>query len=198
MTNVSRGRAAAIVTVLGALILLTTLPSWVSGTAPTATGDLPVAAAGTTASPTTASIGLVILAAGLLLGLAGRAARIGALIAVMGGGVLAAVTIIGFLREPEVVARAAAAEATSVRAINLPVTVTVWPYVAMTILVVAIGAAAWLITHLGAWASVGRRYQRAADDRPEPTRAAKKDPQVELRRQTIDDWDAISRGEDPT
>lgn len=198
MTRVSRGTAAVVVAALGALVLVSALPTWVTGTTPTATGDLAVRVSGTAASPTTASIGLVIVAAGLLLGLAGRGMRIFALLAVIAGGAVAAGAVIIMLQQPEIVARAAAAEITSVRAINLPVGVTLWPYVSVVVLALAVAVAVWLITHLGTWASVGRRYETAGRTPVAAQGETIADQRVRARRKVMDDWDAISRGEDPT
>src|SRR5690625_3018415 len=124
MAKFTRGAATMTTAIIGALVLLTTLPTWVRATTPTATGDLAVSAGGTTASPATASVGLVIIAAALVLGLAGKAARVGALVVVIVGSIGAAVTIVTFLAAPDVVAASAAAEITSVRAINEPVAIT--------------------------------------------------------------------------
>lgn len=193
-------RAASTITTaaIGVLVLLTTLPTWVRGTTPTATGDLPVTAAGTTAAPAAASVGLVIVAAALVLSLAGRAVRIGALIAVIIGSVGAAATVVSFLSTPEVVAASAAVEVTSVRAINTPVSVTPWPYLSLAALAAGALAGVWLITHLGTWQAVGRRYDVAPAGAAVVEAEVPEDPQTRARRQAMDDWDAITRGEDPT
>ncbi len=198
MAKLTRATSSLTTAAIGALVLLTTLPAWVRGTTPTATGDLPVSAAGTTAAPAAASVGLVIIAAGLVLSLAGRAVRVGALVAVIIGSAGAAATVVSFLANPEVVAASAAVEVTSVRAINSPVSVTIWPYVSLAMLALGAVAGLWLVTHLGSWQSVGRRYERETSS-SRPARAdLGTDPQTRARRRAMDDWDAISRGEDPT
>lgn len=196
MAKIGRGAAAGSTALTGAAVLLTTLPTWVHATTPTATGDLAVSAAGTAAAPVAVSVGLVVIAAGLALALAGRAVRVVALFVVIAGGVGAGTTVVGFLRAPQAVAASAAADVTAVRAINTPVTVTFWPYASLAALLLAVGVAAWLLLHLGHWQEVGRRYQPAERaPRSEPGPAT---PQGHARRQAMDDWDAISRGEDPT
>jgi len=197
MANLSRGAATVTTALLGAIVLLTTLPTWVRATTPTATGDLPVTVSGTSAAPAAASVGLVIIAAALVLGLAGKAVRVIALVGIIAANLAAGATVVMFLAEPDIVAATAAADLTSVRAINTPVTVTWWPYLSLAVLAAGIATSGWLLTHLGTWQTVGRRYQPAARAETEtPPPAA--DPQTRSRRQAMDDWDAISRGEDPT
>lgn len=196
MARFTRGGATITTAIVGALVLLTTLPTWVRATTPTATGDIAVSAGGTTASPATASVGLVIVAVALVLGLAGKAARVGALIVAIAGSVGAAITIVTFLANPDVVAASAAAGVTSVRAVNTPVSVTAWPYVSLGVLTVGVLTSLWLLTHLGTWSAVGRRYQPATQAPPSTPASGDRDAQA--RRQAMDDWDAITRGEDPT
>lgn len=196
MGRFTRGAATITTATIGALVLLTTLPTWVTATTPTATGDLAVSAGGTTASPATASVGLVIIAAALVLGLAGKAARVGALVVAIAGSVGAAITIVTFLANPDVVAASAAADITSVRAVNTPVSVTAWPYVSLVVLAAGAVTSLWLLTHLGAWTTVGRRYQPATQ--ATPSTPAPGDRDANARRRAMDDWDAITRGEDPT
>lgn len=197
MARLSRPAAILVVALMGAAVLISTLPTWVKGTTPTATGDLAVAAAGTSASPAAASVGLVIIAAALVLGLAGRAMRFAALVVVIAASVGAAVTVVSFLRAPEVVAASAAAQMTSVRAVNTPVSVTIWPYLSLTILILAVLVAVWILTHLGTWQHVGRRYETDSSSAPDDT-AHMHDSRTRERLRAMDDWDAISRGEDPS
>lgn len=197
MANLSRAAATVTTALLGAVVLVTTLPTWVRATTRTATGDLPVTVAGTSAAPGAASVGLVIIAAALVLGLAGKAVRVIALVGIIAANLAAGATVVMFLAQPEVVAASAAAELTSVRAINTPVTVTWWPYLSLAVLAIGIATSGWLLTHLGTWQAVGRRYEPAARAEAE-TPVPASDRQTRSRRQAMDDWDAISRGEDPT
>lgn len=197
MARLSRPAAIVTTAAMGAAVLISTLPTWVRGTTPTATGNLAVTAAGTSASPAAASVGLVIVAAALVLGLAGRVMRIGALLAIIAASVGAALTVVSFLTAPDVVAASAAADLTSVRAINTPVSVTVWPYLSLGILALAALMAVWILTHLGTWQQVGRRYETDAGSTPDHG-PAEHDPRARARLRAMDDWDAISRGEDPS
>lgn len=195
MLRISRRTAASLTGLTGVAVLVTTLPTWVSGSAPTATGDLTVSAAGTTVAPGTASIALVILAAGAVLGLAGRVLRVLALLGVIAGAILAALNVFAFLAAPEVAAASAAAEVTSVRAINEPVAVTVWPYLCLAVLAIGAGLGVWFLTRLGSWQAVGRRFETRGAPPPAEDVA---DSRTRARRQAMDDWDALSRGEDPS
>lgn len=198
MPKVTRGVATLVTASIGVVALLTTLPTWITGTTPTATGDIPVSAPGTAASPAAASMALVILAAGLVLGLAGRVMRVLALVAVIVGSIAAGVTIIGFLSNPDPVAASAAAEVTSVRAINSPVDVSFWPYLTLSVFAVGIGVTGWVATHIDTWGKVGRKYETPHRGDAVSDTSTSTDSQAQARQQAMDDWDAISRGEDPT
>lgn len=199
MVKLSRGAATVTTGIIGALVLLTTLPVWVRGTTPTATGDLAVSASGTAAAPAAASAGLVIIASALVLGLAGTAVRIVTLIAVTVASIAAGITVLMFAGDPAAVVASAAAKITSVRAVNDGVSLTVWPYVSLATLGLAAITGGWLLSHLGTWQNVGRKYQRPTVPPQEPTSpSAALDSQSRARRQAMDDWDAISRGEDPS
>lgn len=197
MARLSRPAAILATATMGGAVLVSTLPTWVRATTPTATGDLAVTAAGTAASPAAASAGLVVIAAALVLGLAGRAMRFIALVVVIAASAGAAFTVMSFLRTPDVVAASAAAEMTSVRAVNTPVSVTIWPYLSLAILILAAVMAVWILTHLGTWQRVGRRYETTADASFDHE-AQHGDDRTRARLRAMDDWDAISRGEDPS
>src|SRR5699024_10082083 len=120
------------------------------------------------------------------IGLAGRVARVAAALAVALCGVLAAVSTIVFLGEPEPALRVAAGEVSAVSELAGPAQLTPWPVVSVVLAAGLTGLGAALPFLMGAWARVGQRYER--DVRPAPGGT----------RQHIADWDALSRGEDPS
>lgn len=197
MAETSRARAVGVVALLGAAVLGTALPTWIHASTPTPTGNTAVVVAGTSAAPGAASVGLVIIAAALVLGLAGRLVRIVTLVGVIAASLIGAATVAAFLAAPEPVAATAAAELTSVRAITTPVSLTWWPYLSLAALTLSALIAGFLLTRLGAWEQVGRRYQRPTEAAPSRG-APPADPSTRARRQAMDDWDALTRGEDPS
>ncbi|WP_147917612.1 Trp biosynthesis-associated membrane protein [Ruania zhangjianzhongii] len=185
--RLSRAKAVLAVLAGGALLLLSALPPW--ATVPVALSLDAIGAAevnGTEAEPVVPSTALVILAAGLAIGLAGRIARVVAALAVALCGVLAGVTTILFIRAPESALRAAAGELSPVSELDGPVQLYAWPVVTLVIAAVLTVLGAVLPWVMGAWTRVGQRYER--DPRPAPGGT----------RQHISDWDALSRGEDPS
>src|SRR5690606_40487987 len=160
---------------------------WFSGRLPgPVQGEVDIAVSGAEAVGALGGIALVLLAAGVALGLAGRVGRriVGALVAVSGGAVALLVALA--LREPADALRGKAASATGVS--GVPELVTVSPLASVTIvlavLVVALGV--WHAAGRGSWPAPGARHDRAArpDDAhiDDPARA----------------WDALSDGADPS
>lgn len=192
--RLSRGRAVLVVLLGGVLLFGTALPTWVSGAARTTTGTSPVAVSGTDAAPGVASAAAVVLVAALVLGLSGRLTRVLAVVGVVGGGALALVGAVVFLRDPEPALRSAAGEVGGVPELAGAATTAPWPVLAAVVagLVTLVGLALPLL--LGRWQQVGRRYERDAPRR----RPSDAGADVSRRVQAMDDWDALSRGEDPT
>jgi hypothetical protein len=192
--RLSRGRAVVLVLTLGVLLFGAVLPAWAQGAARTTTGTAPVAVSGADAAPGVASAAAVVLVSALVLGLSGRVTRVLAVIGVVGGGVLALVGAIAFLRDPTTALRSAAGQVGGLTELAGEPSTSVWPVLAVVVagLVTAVGIAMpWL---LGRWQQVGRRYERHAGRRQDPGGG----PDVTRRVQAMDDWDALSRGEDPT
>lgn len=198
MGHITRARATIITAIAGFAVVLTALPTWVKGSAPTATGDTPVSVSGTTASPTTASVGLVIIAAALVLGLAGRVMRRVALVVAIAGVFLAGASVVGVLRNPAPALTTAAAEVTSVRAISTPPQLSLWPYISVAVLVSVGVLCVWLLTSLGRWGQVASKYRLASRSPSKGEGGEEGDTNTSQRMKAIEDWDAITRGEDPT
>lgn len=192
--SLGRGRAVVVVVLLGLALFALTLPTWASAVAPTTVGTEVVTVGGADAAPGVASAGLVVLVSGLVLGLAGRVARVLAVLGVLAGGALAGVSAAVFLGDPEGSALRAAAEATGVRQLEGEVTVAPWPTVALVVAVLAVVVAAALPFLAGSWQRVGRRYERDQATGAEGGQGENRTP----RGRAMDDWDALSRGDDPS
>lgn len=189
-----RGRAVAVVVILGLALFGATLPTWASGLAPTTVGTQAVAVGGADAAPGVASAGLVVLVSGLVLGLAGRLARALAVIGVIAGGALAGISAVLFLTHPDRSVLRAAADVSGVPQVEGEIAVAAWPVIALVIAVAAVVAGAALPLLAGSWDRVGRRYEKGREQTPPPGNAESSTP----RRRAMDDWDALSRGDDPT
>ncbi|MBK5249271.1 MAG: Trp biosynthesis-associated membrane protein [Actinomycetales bacterium] len=200
--GLTRGRAVVLVLLVGVALLGSTLGTWVSAPVSTAIAADVVRVPGSDAAPVIPSAGLVVLAAGLAIGLSGRVVRILAAVAVALGGALSAFAAVELVRHPVRVAESAAGDVTGVRALDGVVSLTPWPYVAIVLGLVALALGVALPFLMGRWALVGRRYERepgaAADGggAPSPGRSVAGSRVEHVR--AMDDWDALSRGEDPT
>lgn len=199
-------RRTAVLTVLagGALLLVFSLLTWGQGVAVlTVGGSTQVSVTGSQGAAVVPSAALVILAAGLAIGLAGRAARIVAAVAVALAGLLALVATIGFVWDPTPALLRAAGEVSGVPELDDAARTTVWPIVAIVLAAILTLLGAVLPFVMGRWQRVGARYERgAADTTQPPTRhdqgAAGPSPASGGSKQHIFDWDALSRGEDPS
>lgn len=208
---------------LGAALLGSALPTWVSSTGSTVIDPrVPVRVAGTVAAPGVSAAALVVLAGALALAIVGRAGRWVVLLVVAAAGAVAAAAAVGVWSDPDPVARTAAGETTVVTDLVAPVTVSVWPVVS-----IVLGALVVVVAVLGAVGSGGwrtsTRHERVAVP-ADPTEAssgagtssgAGPDRQPGLRgdepvdgpgepgadHELADDhelWDSLTRGEDPT
>ena len=161
------------------------------------TGGAPIAVSGQAASPALAALALAGLALAGALAIAGPGIRVvlGVLAVVLGGCILLASGV--SLGDPVAAVAPAVAEATGVTgaeptaALVRSATATPWPIVAVVggILVAASGV---LVLATGTrWPVSARRYRGArlaADGRGAVSGADR----------AIDDWDELSRGDDPT
>lgn len=196
---------AIVTTVVGAgLVLLSWSQAWfdllIEASSTGGTGE-PIAVTGSIASPALAALGLAGLALVAALAIAGPGIRfvLGVLEVLLGGCVLLAASL--SLADPIAAVSPAVTDATGVAGaaptaeLVASVTATIWPVLAIVggALLVLAGLAV-LVTG-GRWPASSRRYsdsRMAADgtaavaaERPASDRA-------------IDDWDGLSRGDDPT
>lgn len=186
----TRARTVLLVVLLGGALFGLSLLTWVRADAATTLGPVPVAVQGSQAAPVAPSAALAVVVAGLALGLSGRVVRFLA----AGVAVLAAlimwVAVLAVLRDPLPAARAAAGDVGGVREVEGLVRVTPWPWVVLVLASVTVLLAAVLPLRAGVWAPVARRYER-------PGVATSAGPSG-AERTSRDDWDALTRGDDPS
>jgi hypothetical protein len=186
--NLTRGRAAVLVIVLGALALATAGPTWVRAQTATALDPtVAVAVSGGTAAPAVNAAGLVLVAAGLALAIGGRVARMVVLVVVAAAGALITASAIAVATSPADVAAAGAAESAGVTDLTAPATVTVWPWLCAAVGVLVVLAAVLVGIAARGWTTSSGRHERTA---PSPGAGTPVDAH--------DAWDAQTRGTDPT
>ncbi|CAM3662304.1 Trp biosynthesis-associated membrane protein [Occultella aeris] len=204
--RLGRGPAVLILLVAGASLLVTTLGTWVSAPVAGTLGTETVSVGGAAAAPVVPSVALVVLAAALALGLSGWVVRMLAAVLAALAGAAALVAVLAFLQDPATPAQAAAGELIGVREISGEPAVTALPYLALAVAAVILILGIALPFLVGQWGRVGRRYERGSD--PAAVDAVAPGPRApgpiatpaagSARTARMDDWDALSRGEDPS
>lgn len=187
------GRRRAILVVLGLALaaLLTGAPQWLRTAGTTALqGEVPVAVAGAQAAPGVPAAALVLLAAGVAIGLAGRIGRWVVVAVVALAGVLLTASAVAVATDPRPVAGSAVADVTGVETLSAAVELTPWPWVAAAVGVLVVLAGGWL-------ALTSRQWARPSD-RHDPTSARGPAPVVVVHDDDQAAWDALTRGHDPT
>ena len=193
----SRKAAALAIGLLGAALLAVGAAPWLSVPVTTAIAAEVLSVAGSAAAPAVPAAGLVLLAAGVALLLAGRVAQVGAALTVSAVGVVVAGTSVAVLTDPVPAAAAAAAAATGVRRGDVEPALTAWPLVAAVLGVLTVAGGAVVLHASRRWADKsGGRYERLG----EPPGAARvgEGAHEPGRARAMDDWDALTRGEDPS
>ncbi|WP_286217743.1 Trp biosynthesis-associated membrane protein [Paraoerskovia sediminicola] len=149
--------------VLGGLALLVAVPTWLQTTGSSPIDpSVEVTVTGTDAAPGVGAAALVVLAAGLALGLVGRFARWLVLLVAAVGGVVVVASALAVLLDPRPVARSAAADATGVTVLTSDVQVgfAAWAAVAVGVLVVVLVAAA--ARAATTWPAGSSRHERTS------------------------------------
>ncbi|QOR72320.1 Trp biosynthesis-associated membrane protein [Ruania alkalisoli] len=189
--SVGRRTAVLVLLAVGALLLVLSLPTWAHAPVRTTIGAGGTASvSGADGAPLVPSLALVVIVAGLVIGLAGRVARVVAAVAAALGGLGAIVAVVAFLRDPQTPVQSVAADMTGVRELGGAVTTTVWPWLALVAGATVALVGTLLPWRMGSWRAAARRYERAPDPDEESGQLG--------RATRMADWDALSRGEDPS
>ncbi|HKH08285.1 MAG TPA: Trp biosynthesis-associated membrane protein [Agromyces sp.] len=203
----SRMKLPAIVaTIIGAgLVLLSWSQTWFTLVIETGAGAStadPIEVAGSVASPALAALGLAGLALVAALAIAGPGIRVvlGVLEVLLGGCILLAAGI--SLGDPVAAVSAAVTDATGVSGsgptaeLVASVTATLWPVLAIAGGALVVVAGVVVLVTGTRWPASSRRYSgaRLAEDVAGATTVAER-PASD---RAIDDWDGLSRGDDPT
>jgi len=159
----------------------------------------PLIVAGSTAAPALTALALAGLAVAGALAISGRIARVvvGILGVLLGGCIVLSAVLA--MADPDASASSVVTTATgiagdtSVTHLIVRADATIWPAAGLVAgVVVALAALATLVTTRG-WPAGSKRYQAtrfvSADEKPEPDNP---------RDAAIDNWDDLSRGDDPT
>ncbi|HEY0117788.1 MAG TPA: Trp biosynthesis-associated membrane protein [Cellulomonas sp.] len=186
----SRATGVVWLLVLAALVGLSSLPTWVRATGVGAlTGDVPVHVSGSQAAPVVPAAALALAAAGVAVALAGRVGRWVVVAVVALGGLAVVAASAAVLADAGTPAAAAAATQTGVGHLTGPASVTAGPWVAAVVGVLVVAAAVLLARSSARWAAPSRRHE-VGPSTPAPPAAGAPDER--------DDWDALTRGSDPS
>lgn len=185
-----RGRWVLLLVLAGGLVGLVALPTWVVARGSNALeSSVSVAVAGSRVAPQTPAAGLVLLAAAAAVALVGRTGRRVVAVVTAGAGVLVVVAGVAVLVDPRTAVSGAVAEVTGVVTGDPHASVTVAPVVAVVVGALVVVLAAALGRAGGAWQQPSRRHERPGA----PGTATAADGADER-----SDWDALSRGDDPS
>nr|WP_210768401.1 Trp biosynthesis-associated membrane protein [Cellulomonas humilata] len=172
---------------LAGLTALVAVPTWFTTTGTTALqGTVTVRVAGSQVAPALFAAAVAILAAGAAVGLVGRVGRWVVAAVVVACGVLVVGTTLGVLGDPSAAVTPVVAAETGVGKLAGPVSTSVWPWIAVAVGVLDVVAGAWLVVASRAWSGPSRRHESTTD--------AANPPAPDER----SDWDALSRGDDPS
>ncbi|MBO3087041.1 Trp biosynthesis-associated membrane protein [Cellulomonas dongxiuzhuiae] len=186
-----RGRWVLLLLLAAALVGLVALPTWVVAEGSSALEDqVRVAVAGSQVAPQASAAALVLLAAAGAAALVGRAGRWVVAIVVAGAGVLVVAAGVAVLADPSGAVTGAVAQATGVAAGDARTTTTPAPVAAVVVGVLVVLLAAALARARGAWRQGSRRHERPGATGSGPAPAGPADERS--------DWDALSRGDDPS
>ena len=187
-TGPRRGRWIVLLLAAAALVAVDTRPAWVTAHGRTALEDVTVQVSGAQVAPQAGAATLVLLACAGAVALVGRAGRVVVALVTAGAGALVVAAAAGVLADPAGAARGPVADVTGVGRVP-DVASTAWPVVALVLGAAVVLLAVALVRAPGAWDQRSRRH-----DAPAAALGAGEAPRDDAR----DDWDALSRGDDPT
>ena len=183
-----RGRAAAALLVLAGATALSAVPVWFTTSGTTALeGTVEISVRGTEVAPGILAAAVAMLAAAAAIALVGRVGRWVVALVVTGCGVLVVATTASALADPAATVAPVVAAHTGIGHLAGPVVASAWPTVALVVGCLDVLAAVWLVVTSRRWSGPTRRYQAT----PDP--AGPNAPADER-----SDWDALSRGDDPS
>ncbi len=202
-------RAAAVALVLagaGAALLAGTQP-WVGAAVEGVPGTSRVEATAAQAAPGVPALALVAVAGAVVLLTAGRLVRVAVAVLLLLGGIGVGVLAAGVVAAPGTAVRPAVTQATgTLSGTAAQASLTAWPWVAVAGGSCVAAGGALAVLRRRQWPDPSRRYERPAGTAQAGTAQAGTAPAAATqagtaragRDRAADDWDRISRGEDPT
>ncbi|BDV30561.1 Trp biosynthesis-associated membrane protein [Microbacterium terricola] len=197
---IARARSLAVIALVavGALGVISSTQTWLTVTlSDGAQHELTVP--GASAIPVLAPLSLAVLALGAALSIVGRVlAHVFGALAVVLGGVLAVLTWQVAFQQPIGAVTSVVTEATGIAGADAVgelvagIVPTPWPAVTLVGWVVLVAAGVLIVATAHRWRRGGRRYRTDAPAEA-PAAASGSRPH-----DAIDDWDDLSRGDDPT
>lgn len=186
-----RGRWVLLLVLAAAAVGGVSRPTWAVGQVGAVLHDVvAVPVAGAIAAPQTGAAALVLLAAAGAVALVGRVGR-GVVAAVTAGaGVLVVAAGLTVLRDPGAAVAATLADATGVTGGEPDARATAAPVVAVVLGAVVVVLAVLLARARGGWQQRSRRHERPTVQGRDVAPAPPGDERA--------DWDALSRGDDPS
>ena len=189
-----RGLAVLGAAVLAGAILTGSAAPWLTAEVSTAISTEVLAVPGSALVRSVPAAALVLLACAPALALAGRCARLAVAVVITAVGILVAFAATSFVVDPGPAAAGALAAETGVRGADVVPQLTAWPVlVAVLGGLVAVGGV--LMAALSRrWApGTTRRYEASGKDLHHPAAGSSA-----VGARATEDWDALTRGEDPS
>ena len=176
--------------VLAGLTAVVAVPTWFTTTGTTALqGTVQVEVTGSQAAPAVLAAAVAILAAAAAVGLVGRVGRWVVAVVVVACGVLVVATTLAVTADPVAAVTPVVAAETGVGTLAGPVATTAWPWLALGAGALDVVAGVWFARASRAWSGPSRRHEAAGASTAPPV-AGEPDERS--------DWDALSRGDDPS
>ncbi len=221
-----RGRVLGVTALGAALVAVAALPPWVQGRIDDPVlGHRAAEAAGQAVAPAILAWALVALAAVVVAAVTGRVGRVVAGLLTLAAGLASAWSAFAVLRDPSAaLARSVSGSVgrTGAAAVS-EVGLTAWPWVALVGGVLTALGGVGIVAGARRWGAGNARYENPAQATPEdkaraasaggsesapgtgqaapgarPTPAQADAEARATRRRAVQDWDALSRGDDPT